>query len=172
MFTHGSSHPSLPPLPSSTLSLMLGSQVTVLEARSRVGGRMWSRTETVNGNVLRADMGAQWIQSATGGNPITALARQMKLPIGKMNGEEQQYTVSGKAYSDSDTNKAYSAYQSLAKKAIKYANNQDNDISLDQAFRAVDSNLYLTPFVQVGGIRCRRPDAVRSLAKEADTPSL
>ena len=123
-------------------------QVTVLEARNRVGGRMWSRTETVNGNVLRADMGAQWIQSAIG-NPITRLARRMRLPIGRMNLVNQQYTVSGQAYSDSDASKAQSDYEDLANRAIQRARELSSDISLDEAFRAVDSALYLTPYVQV-----------------------
>ena len=129
------------------------SQVTVLEARNRVGGRMWSRTTTVNGTLLRGEMGAQWIQSATGGNPITALAKQMKLPIGEMNSNSQQYTASGKAYSESQTSKAYAAYEGLVQRAIKYAYSLDKDISLDQAFRAVDKKLYLTPYVQVGGLK-------------------
>ena len=127
---------------------MLSSQVTVLEAHSRVGGRMWSRTETMNGNVLRADMGAQWIQSAVG-NPITLLARRMRLPIGRMNLASQEFTVSGQAYSDSDASKAQSDYEDLASRAIKRARQQGSDISMDAAFRAVDSALYLTPYVQV-----------------------
>ena len=69
--------------------------MTVLEARNRVGGRMWSRTSTLSdGTVLRAEMGAQWIQSAYG-NPITRLARRMGLKIGRMNRQDQQYTASG-----------------------------------------------------------------------------
>ena len=112
---------------------------------------MWSRTTTVNGTLLRGEMGAQWIQSATGGNPITALAKQMKLPIGEMNSNSQQYTASGKAYSESQTSKAYAAYEGLVQRAIKYAYSLDKDISLDQAFKAVDKKLYLTPYVQVGG---------------------
>jgi monoamine oxidase len=48
-----------------------GFDVTVLEARDRVGGRM----HTVDG----VDLGAHWIHG-TDGNPITALARRLGLP--------------------------------------------------------------------------------------------
>lgn len=48
-----------------------GHDVRVLEARSRVGGRIWT--------VDRIDYGAHWIHG-TEGNPITQLARRLELP--------------------------------------------------------------------------------------------
>jgi monoamine oxidase len=48
----------------------LGYEVTVLEARDRIGGRCW----TVDG----VDLGAHWIHS-TEGNPVSTLARQLGL---------------------------------------------------------------------------------------------
>jgi monoamine oxidase len=48
----------------------LGYEVTVLEARNRIGGRCW----TVDG----VELGAQWIHS-TEGNPISTLARDLGL---------------------------------------------------------------------------------------------
>jgi monoamine oxidase len=48
-----------------------GYNVTVLEARERVGGRVW----TDNSLGFPADMGASWIEGARG-NPITELCRQ------------------------------------------------------------------------------------------------
>ena len=48
----------------------LGYEVTVLEARDRIGGRCW----TVDG----VDLGAQWIHS-TEGNPISMIAREVGL---------------------------------------------------------------------------------------------
>src|SRR4051794_8603226 len=50
--------------------MQLGYEVTVLEARDRIGGRCW----TVNG----VDLGAQWIHS-TEGNPVSMLARELGL---------------------------------------------------------------------------------------------
>ena len=48
-----------------------GNQVTVLEARARVGGRVW--TDRSLG--VPIDMGASWI-SGVRGNPIARLARE------------------------------------------------------------------------------------------------
>jgi monoamine oxidase len=48
----------------------LGYEVTVLEARDRIGGRCW----TVDG----VEFGAQWIHS-TEGNPVSTLARELGL---------------------------------------------------------------------------------------------
>ena len=49
-----------------------GVEVQVLEARERIGGRIWT--------VDRLDLGAQWIHS-TEGNPVTSLCRQLGIPI-------------------------------------------------------------------------------------------
>ncbi|CAI5982020.1 unnamed protein product [Closterium sp. NIES-64] len=126
-------------------------KVTVLEARNRVGGRMWSRTEPApaagvgSGGVIRGEMGAQWIQSSTG-NPITALARRFKLNIGEQNGEEIQYRAGGKAYTDFQLKVASAKYDWALKRAKQIANNQDNDISMEKAFRAAGN--FLNPHIQ------------------------
>ena len=49
-----------------------GMRVTLLEGRSRIGGRVWSSREWPDAPV---DMGAGWIQG-TQGNPLVQLARQ------------------------------------------------------------------------------------------------
>lgn len=48
-----------------------GHAVTVLEARSRIGGRVW--TDVNDG--IPMDVGAGWIHGPDGGNPITQLAK-------------------------------------------------------------------------------------------------
>src|SRR5437762_11935991 len=48
----------------------LGYEVTILEARDRIGGRCWT--------VDDVDLGAQWIHS-TEGNPVSTLARELGL---------------------------------------------------------------------------------------------
>ncbi|CAI5943991.1 unnamed protein product, partial [Closterium sp. NIES-65] len=126
-------------------------KVTVLEARNRVGGRMWSRTEPSpapgvgSGGVIRGEMGAQWIQSATG-NPITAIARRFKLKIGEQNGEEIQYRAGGSAYTAFQLKVASAKYDWALKRAKQIANNQDNDISMEKAFRAAGN--FLNPYIQ------------------------
>ena len=54
-----------------------GARVTVLEARDRIGGRLWS-IQGSEGRVF--DMGASWIHGQRG-NPITALAKQFRLEL-------------------------------------------------------------------------------------------
>ena len=46
--------------------------VAILEARDRIGGRLW--TDAIGGNIL-VDLGASWIHGVDG-NPITAIARE------------------------------------------------------------------------------------------------
>lgn len=53
-----------------------GVQVVVLEARSRIGGRLWS-LRTHEGRSY--DMGASWIHGEQG-NPVTSLARTLGVP--------------------------------------------------------------------------------------------
>ncbi len=53
-----------------------GLKVIVIEARDRIGGRVW--TDFVNGWPL--DLGASWIHGVTG-NPITKLARDFRLDV-------------------------------------------------------------------------------------------
>ena len=50
-----------------------GYNVTILEARNRLGGRLWTDRKTLS---IPADLGAGWIHNANGNNPITALAKQ------------------------------------------------------------------------------------------------
>ena len=50
----------------------VGYNVTILEGRTRIGGRMWTDRTTLS---IPADLGAGWIRHADG-NPITALAKR------------------------------------------------------------------------------------------------
>lgn len=53
-----------------------GRQVIVLEARDRIGGRVWSERSWPNAPL---DLGAAWIHGVQG-NPLTTLANELKLP--------------------------------------------------------------------------------------------
>ncbi|MEU8001226.1 FAD-dependent oxidoreductase [Catellatospora sp. NPDC049111] len=57
----------------------LGHPVTVLEARDRVGGRIWTDADGV-------DLGAHWIHG-TEGNPITELVERLEIPYSYVGGD-------------------------------------------------------------------------------------
>ncbi|MFB8002117.1 FAD-dependent oxidoreductase [Nocardia sp. NPDC056000] len=57
----------------------LGYAVTVLEARDRIGGRIWTDADGV-------DLGAHWIHG-TEGNPLTELVERLELPYGYVGGD-------------------------------------------------------------------------------------
>ncbi|CAI5478309.1 unnamed protein product [Closterium sp. Yama58-4] len=83
---------------------------------------MWSRTEAAPAGspttFLRGEMGAQWIEGATG-NPVTTLARKFKLNIGQQNGREIQFTAKGRRYGDAEWAAAEAEYQTLRKMFYK-----------------------------------------------------
>ncbi|WP_191839739.1 FAD-dependent oxidoreductase [Catellatospora chokoriensis] len=57
----------------------LGHPVTILEARDRVGGRIWTDADGV-------DLGAHWIHG-TEGNPITELVERLEIPYSYVGGD-------------------------------------------------------------------------------------
>lgn len=57
----------------------LGHRVTVLEARDRIGGRIWTDSAGV-------DLGAHWIHG-TEGNPLTELVEELGLPYSYVGGD-------------------------------------------------------------------------------------
>ncbi|MFI6433464.1 flavin monoamine oxidase family protein [Rhodococcus oryzae] len=61
-----------------------GRQVTVLEARDRVGGRLWTDRAWPD---MPLDLGASWIHGIEG-NPVTALRDEFDLPTAVLNTEE------------------------------------------------------------------------------------
>ena len=134
--------------------LICTNQVSVLEARSRVGGRMWSYEHSVDSNgtgasfTAKAELGAQWIQSATG-NPITRLAREMRLKLGQQNGQEGYFTASGRERGAAELRSLERRYQTLQSEMKKYSDAQESDVAVDTAFRKADLLEYATPYVQV-----------------------
>jgi monoamine oxidase len=75
-----------------------GKRVVVLEARNRIGGRVW--TTQIAG--LTVDLGASWIHGVTG-NPLTALAQQAGATTVATHYEKHnRYHPNGRPIADAD----------------------------------------------------------------------
>jgi len=109
-----------------------GWRVLLLEARNRIGGRIW--TDTDNGQPL--DLGASWIHG-THGNPITALANQLRATLITTDYEDlKRFNANGEPLSaelDHRIEELLAHYFELAR---EYAEAQDHDISLQAALEA------------------------------------
>ncbi len=107
-----------------------GYQVTVLEARDRIGGRVWTRDDLGFG----LDMGASWIHGING-NPITNLAEanDLALTIPTNSSSLRVYDIDGHAI----------GFLKLARAFLRY----NNDMSaLDELASnlTVDQSVYET----------------------------
>lgn len=83
-----------------------GFTVTVLEARSRIGGRIWTERE----EGLSFDMGAGWIHG-TDGNPVTELARQAGTPLTEITEYDNAVIYGADGERDEISRETFFAYQ-------------------------------------------------------------
>ncbi len=101
-------------------------EVTVLEARNRIGGRVW--TDHSLGKPV--DMGASWIQESNG-NPLTKLAKKYLINTVETNWESVAlYDYKGKYYSKNEVSKILDEGDWVTKKAYRIAGRQDKDRSV------------------------------------------
>ena len=106
-----------------------GLDVTVLEARPRIGGRIWS-----NGDLgTPIDLGASWIMGASG-NPIGKLAREGGIKTLSTDWEDVQlYHSNGKAV-DAETLAEFEQYvEELYQGVEEVSQELDSDISVLEA---------------------------------------
>ena len=110
-----------------------GLNVIVLEARNRVGGRMW--TDSSLG--LPLDLGASWIHGVRG-NPITKLAKQFGVQTVATNDENDiVFNADGSEMTDAEFEEIESLFDAIYAEVAFMQEDTDEDMSLQQAFDIV-----------------------------------
>ena len=107
-----------------------GADVTVLEARDRIGGRIWTSRLWPG---MPMDLGASWIHGIDD-NPLTALADEAEVKrIATSYDSAMTLDTQGNVVDlEAELEKA----RSLVKKAVKQANEEEQDRSLAQAVQS------------------------------------
>lgn len=117
-----------------------GRSVIILEARNRVGGRMW--TDSSLGVPL--DLGASWIHGVNG-NPITKLAKQFGVKTVPTDDENSiMFNADGSEYSDVEWEETESLFEEIYEEVALMQEETENDTSLQDAFDAVLSEYDLS----------------------------
>ncbi|MFN8492083.1 MAG: FAD-dependent oxidoreductase [Caldilineaceae bacterium] len=114
-----------------------GHEVVVVEARDRIGGRIWTSTKWAN---LPVDLGASWIHGVKG-NPLSALAQtaQAKL-LATTYDSSIAYNTAGKPLSVKEEARLDQLRQQVSQ-AIQQAQARDNDASIRQVVDALAATL-------------------------------
>jgi monoamine oxidase len=113
-----------------------GRGVLIIEARDRVGGRVWTNRTWPN---LPLDLGASWIHGHRG-NPVTELAERFQVQTAVTDFDSvAAYDEGGKALGLQEVSRTLKAYDQL-KKGLERLEGQlethgDGSISLEQAIR-------------------------------------
>jgi monoamine oxidase len=106
-----------------------GNEVIVVEARNRIGGRIWTSTKWTD---MPLDFGATWIHGVTG-NPLTNLAEEIKSTRLITNYDRAiTYNLLGKPLSNSEKARMDELRKQVFKALTKAQNNEAN-ISIRQA---------------------------------------
>lgn len=108
-----------------------GHEVLVLEARNRVGGRVWTSRKWQDAPI---DMGAAWIHGVRG-NPITKLADRISARR-KVTSEDRAviYNTQGDALTSGEEDRLGSLRRQISR-LLREAQSQDPDVSIHQALR-------------------------------------
>lgn len=122
-----------------------GYQVIILEARERIGGRIWTDRSWQN---LSLDLGASWIHGIQG-NPITKLAQQFQIKTVETDYESRINSgLNGRFMTDAQENVIEARFNNLLKKINKYRKQLEaedaDDIPLQKAFDRAVAELKLS----------------------------
>ena len=110
-----------------------GLSVIVLEARERVGGRLW--TDSSLG--LPLDLGASWIHGVDG-NPITKLAKEFGVTTVPTDGENAvEFAADGSELPDGEWEEMEALFEDIYEEVAEMQDSTDDDMSLQAAFDQV-----------------------------------
>ena len=117
-----------------------GVSVIVLEARDRIGGRMW--TDSSLG--LPHDLGASWIHGVKG-NPIADLAKRFGIQTAVTDYDNGiVYDSTGNELSEDEYLEIEDLFESIYDEVAQMQEDTDNDMPLQQAFDQVLSQMDLS----------------------------
>lgn len=110
-----------------------GRRVLILEARNRIGGRMW--TDSSLG--LPLDLGASWIHGVNG-NPIAKLAKEFGIETVPTDGENAiEFAADGSELPDGDWEEMEDLFEEIYEEVAEMQDTTDEDMSLQAAFDRV-----------------------------------
>lgn len=105
-----------------------GHAVTVLEARDRIGGRIWTSTRWAD---MPLDLGATWIHGVEG-NPLTALAETIQADrLATSYANSITYNTTGKPVSE-DEEAILDRLRDRLEQSLEQAQGRDDDASIRQ----------------------------------------
>ena len=118
-----------------------GFEVTVLEGRDRIGGRI--HTDRTLGWPI--DLGASWIHGIEG-NPITKLARDFNVPILPTDYDNIEiYGSDGSPLRETEIERLYAIYEKMGYRLFSLAEDLEEDISIAEAIRRIGIPKKITP---------------------------
>lgn len=110
-----------------------GHDVTVVEARDRIGGRIWTSNKWPD---MHVDLGATWIHGVDG-NPITALADKIGAKrLSTSYDSNIVYSTNGQELSSNEEAQLEKLREQVLK-LIEKAQNKDPDVSIRQVVEAL-----------------------------------
>ena len=108
-----------------------GHEVLVVEARDRIGGRIWTSLKWPD---MPLDLGASWIHG-TEGNPLTELAEQINAKrLTTSYDQSILYNTSGKALSQAEERRLEN-FRTQVFRALEKAQDEDADMSIRQVIK-------------------------------------
>jgi len=120
-----------------------GWNVTILEARERIGGRVWSRTDWLGKTPM--EMGASWIHGISE-NPIAELAQKAGFHLMPFDYDKSVvFNSGGSVISKEEMLKIRSNFKRNLKSANSWAEKQVVDLSLRKSFSAAERELSWSP---------------------------